>query len=154
VIDTPAIVQTEAQLIALLPLKVPRAEIRAVMGPTLAELRQAIAAQGIATVGPWFTHHLKIDPRQFDFEICLAVAAPIAAAGRMKPGQWPAMKVARTVYRGPYEGLGSSWGEFDEWISAQGHKPAADLWERYLAGPESSTDPADWQTELNRPLVD
>jgi hypothetical protein len=28
------------------------------------------------------------------------------------------------------------------------------LWECYLSGPESSTDPAAWSTELNRPLLD
>jgi len=27
-----------------------------------------------------------------------------------------------------------------------------DLWEVYVAGPESGPDPATWRTELNRPL--
>jgi hypothetical protein len=39
------------------------------------------------------------------------------------------------------------------WIDANGHTPRADLWERYLVGPETSDNPADWQTELNRPLA-
>jgi effector-binding domain-containing protein len=64
------------------------------------------------------------------------------------------MKVARTVYHGPYEGLGDAWGEFMEWIEANGHTPAPDLWECYTAGPESNPDPAAWRTELNRPLID
>jgi effector-binding domain-containing protein len=63
------------------------------------------------------------------------------------------MRVARTVYRGPYEGLGTAWGEFNAWIAANGHTPAPDLWECYVAGPESSPDPATWRTELNRPLI-
>lgn len=63
------------------------------------------------------------------------------------------MRVARTIYRGPYEGLGSAWSEFDAWIAAHGHTPAADLWECYAAGPESSPDPASWRTELDRPLI-
>jgi hypothetical protein len=29
----------------------------------------AVAAQGIAPAGPWFTHHLRMDPATFDFEI-------------------------------------------------------------------------------------
>jgi effector-binding domain-containing protein len=61
--------------------------------------------------------------------------------------------VARTVYHGPYEGLPGAWPELDAWISAQGRKPAGFLWEVYLAGPESSADPAQWRTELNRPLA-
>jgi hypothetical protein len=42
-------------------------------------------------------------------------------------------------------------GEFRDWIAANGQKPAPDLWEIYLSGPESSPDPATWRTELNRP---
>ena len=93
-------------------------------------------------------------PDIFDFEISVPVTAPVAAAGRVKPGQWPAMKVARTLYHGPYEGLGEAWGEFMDWIKANGHTPRADLYECYVAGPESSPDPATWRTELNRPLTD
>ena len=59
--------------------------------------------------------------------------------------------VAQTIYHGPYEGLGSAWGEFDSWIVARGHPRAP--WECCLAGPEANPDPATYRTELNRPLV-
>jgi effector-binding domain-containing protein len=131
---------------------IPRSEIQKVMGPGLQELKAALDVQGIKAVGPWFTHHLKMDPKVFDFEICLPVAKPVAAAGRVKPGRAPAAKVARTVYHGPYEGLGAAWSEFGEWIEAQGLTPAEDRCECYLAGPESGPDPAKWSTELTRPL--
>ena len=153
-IDPPQIVRTTAQLTARIPLTVPRAEIRHVMGPGLAELMAAVAAQGLTPAGPWFTHHLRMDPNVFDFEICVPVPSLITPSGRVQPGEWPAMTVARTVYHGPYEGLPAAWGEFDAWIASHGHKPAPDLWERYVAGPESSPDPAAWRTELNRPLID
>jgi effector-binding domain-containing protein len=152
-LDTPQIVQTAAQLSAVIHLTVPREEIRNVMGPGLAEVRAVLAAQGIAPAGPWFTHHLRMDPDTFDFEICVPVTVPVSAMGRVKPGQLPAARVARTVYHGPYEGLGAAWGEFMDWIAAEGHTPAPDLWECYVAGPESSPDPATWRTELNRPLI-
>jgi effector-binding domain-containing protein len=152
-LSKPGIVETAEQLTAVIRLTIPRAEIRNVMGPGLGELRGAVAAQGIAPTGPWFTHHLKMDPATFDFEIGLPVAAPVAAAGRVRPGRLPAARVARAVYHGPYEGLGAAWGELGAWITAAGHTPAADLWEVYVAGPESSSDPANWRTELNRPLI-
>jgi effector-binding domain-containing protein len=152
-IDTPHITQTAAQQTAIIHLTIPREEIRNVMGPGLGELMAAIAAQGIAPAGPWFTHHLRMDPDTFDFEIGVPVTAPVTAAGRMKAGQLPATKVARTIFHGNYEGLGAAWGEFDAWIAAQGHTPGADLWECYVAGPESNPDPATWRTELNRPLT-
>ena len=152
-LDKPEIIQTAAQPTAVLRLTIPRAEIQNVMGPGYREVMAAVAAQGIATVGPWLTHHLRMDPDVFDFEICVPVATPISASGRVKPGELPAATVARTVYRGRYEGLPAAWGEFMAWIAAQGHTPAPDLWEIYAAGPESSPDPANWRTELNRPIT-
>jgi effector-binding domain-containing protein len=94
-----------------------------------------------------------MDPKVFDFEICVPVKAKVKATGRVKPGTLPARKIARTVYHGPYEGLGSAWGEFNEWLKANGHAPAPDLWECYVAGPETGSDPSTWRTELNRPLT-
>ena len=152
-LDTPQITQTAAQLTAIIHLTVPREEIRNVMGPGIGEVMAAVAAQGIAPAGPWFTHHLRMDPDTFDFEVGVPVTAPVVAVGRVKAGQWPAMKVARTVYHGEYEGLGAAWGEFMAWIAAQGLTPGPDLWECYAAGPESSPDPSTWRTELNRPLT-
>lgn len=152
-IDTPEITQTTTRLTAIIPITVPRNEIQKVMGPGIGELMATLATQGIAPAGPWFAHHTKMDPGTFEFEISVPVATPVAPAGRVQPSQWPAMKVAKTIYRGPYEGLGAAWPEFDAWIAANGHKPGPDLWEVYAAGPESSPDPANWRTELYRPLV-
>jgi len=152
-IDTPHIARTTTQLTAMIPLTVPCEEIRNVMGPGIQELMTALAAQGIAPTGPIFTHHLRRPTDSFEFEIHVPVSAPVTAAGRVLPSEWPAMTVARTVYHGRYEGLGEAWGEFIDWIEANGHLPAGDLWERYTVGPHASPDPADWRTELNRPLI-
>ncbi len=153
-IDTPQITQTCALLTASVHLTVPREEMPKVMGQGLSEVKAAIAAQGIAAAGPWFTHHLRMNPGIFDFEICVPVTAPIDPAGRVEPGRWPVTTVARTVFRGDYAGLGAAWGEFDAWIARKGFAARPDLWECYLVGPESSPDPSAWRTELNRPLVD
>ena len=82
----------------------------------------------------------------------MPVEKPIVAAGRVAPSRLPATTVARTIFHGSYEGLGAAWGEFDAWIAARGFEVGPDLWECYVAGPESSADPADWRTQLNRPL--
>src|SRR4029453_1200562 len=97
--------------------------------------------------------HLRMDPDVFDFEIGVPVASPITASGPVKPGHWPPGWGARPVYHGSYEGLGAAWGEFLAWMEAEGHTAAQDLWEVYLAGPESSDDPAMWRTQLSRPLA-
>lgn len=152
-IDTPQIVQMAAQLTAMIRLTVPRAEIQQVMGPGIQEVFATLAAQHIPPAGPWLTHHLRMDPAVFDFEICVPIKTPVTPAGRVQSGHIPAATVARTVYHGPYEGLGSAWGEFQTWMATHGHTAAADLWEVYLAGPETGSDPSQWQTELNRPLM-
>jgi len=152
-LDQPWITETSVQLTAAIRLTIPREEIRNVMGPGIAELMAAVAAQGIAPAGPVFSYHLRMDPHTFDFEIGVPVTTPVAAAGRVRPSQLPATTVARTVYRGPYEGLGAAWAEFDAWIVAEAHAPAPNLWECYVTGPAASPDPATWRTELNRPLT-
>ena len=152
-LEEPQIVQTSTQLVATIRITIPRREIRNVMGPGRAELMAAVAAQGIAPAGPWFTHHLNTEPDTFDFEICVPVTTPITATGRVKPGELPAVTAARTVYHGDYEGLAGAWIELMAWIAAQGHTPAPDFWERYLVGPESDPDPAAWRTELRRRLI-
>ncbi len=152
-IDAPQIVKTAAQPAAVLHLTVPRTEIRKVMGPGLREVMAAVAAQGVTPTGPWFTHHRRMDPDVFDFEIGVPVAVCVAPAGRVLAGALPATTVARTVYHGPYEGLGAAWDELMAWIAAQRRTPAPNLWECYVAGPESNPDPATFRTELNRPLA-
>ena len=94
-----------------------------------------------------------MDPDTFDFEVGVPIMTPLSATGRVKVSDLPAAMVARTVYYGDYEGLGAAWGDFMDWIAAEGHEPAQALWEFYVAGPESNPDPDTWRTELNRPLI-
>jgi effector-binding domain-containing protein len=154
-IDKPAITKSAEVHAAMVHVTVPRSEIQKVMGPGLGEVNATIAAQGIKPAGPWFTHHLKMDPEVFDFEICVPVKKPVSPSGRVKPGRIKAgQRVARTVYHGNYEGLGAAWGEFLAWVDSQGLKTASDLWEFYTTGPESSPDPGSWRTELVKPLLE
>lgn len=152
-LDTPNIVTTPARLTAVIRLTIPRAEIRNVMGPGMRELLATLAAQGITPAGPMFSHHFRVHPDLFDFEIGVVVPVPVAPSGRVLAGEWPAATVARTVMHGGYELLAAAWPEFDDWIAAAGRIPGADLWESYLTGPEANPDPATWRTELSRPLV-
>lgn len=151
-IDPPKIVQTPRRRTAVIRITIPREQIREVMGPAFAELAAACAAQGLSPAGPMFSHHHRMDPAVFDFEVGVPLDASIAPTGRVIAGELPAETVARTLYRGPYETLGAAWGEFQGWIQSHGHRTRPNLWECYVAGPESSPNPADWQTELNQPL--
>jgi effector-binding domain-containing protein len=150
--DTPKIVTTEAVETAVIRMKVTGEEMRQVMGPGIQELMAVVGAQGI-TAGPWFNQHHSIDDGVFDLEIGIPVTRPVEPTGRVVRGSLPAGPVARTIYRGGYEGLHAAWPELDAWVVAQGKTPGKALWQVYSKGPESSPDPAKWETELNRPLA-
>lgn len=151
-IATPQILQTKAEAAAIIHVTVLRSDMMKVFGPAVGELMAALANQAVEPVGAVFAHHLKMSPDTFDFELGVKVAARVKIAGRVRPGELPAAKVAHTVYSGPYEGLPSAWAEFNKWMRASGYEPAEDLWELYSVGPQSTPDPANWRTELNRPL--
>jgi len=152
-LDTPQIVTTDAQQTAVIPFVIPRAEMPQVMGPAFQELMTVLREQGLTPTGPWVTYHRRLDPEVFDFEVALPVATAVQASGLVRPGSVPAATVARAVLHGPYEGLAAAWGELEQWVERSGHRARGDFWERYVAGPESSSDPAQWRTELNRVLA-
>jgi len=152
-LDQPQITQSTARPAAVIRITIPRDQIMEAMGAGYSELMDTVAAQGLTPSGAWFTHHQRMDPEIFDFEIGVPVPSPITPRGRVQPGELPAARVAPTVYRGPYEGLPDAWGEFDTWINTQGLETCPDLWEIYQVGPESGADPAAWSTELNKPLA-
>jgi effector-binding domain-containing protein len=146
------VVETKALPAAVIPVSIPRSEIRNAMGPAMQELMAQIPAKGFVPAGRIFSHHLTTEPARFEFEVGIPVAGAVTPAGRVKGGELPARKVVRTVYTGGYEGLGQAWGEFDAQVKAAGHKTTGEFWEVYTTGPESGNDPGQWQTELNMVL--
>lgn len=148
-LDAPVIVQTTALLTAIIPIRVVRSDMQKMMGPGINEVIAMVKAQGIGPTGPWFANHSQITAEEFDFEICVLVSAEVAAAGRVRQGQWPAMKVAQTIYSGPHEGLGAAWSEFGVWIAAHGLSPATNFSERYIVSPKSNANSTTYRTELN-----
>lgn len=154
-LDAPSIVTVPLQHTAYIHLTVPRSSIKKEMGPAIEEVLGALREQSIAPEGPIFAHHLRTDPATFDIEVGVPVSAsaPVTPSGRLRSGHIPAAQVVRSVYTGPYEGLYNAWSELNEWIRAKGLTMAPNLWEVYLYGPESTSNPEEWRTELNRPII-
>jgi effector-binding domain-containing protein len=157
-IETPRIVETEEMRAAVIHLTVPRSELPKVVPAAIDELVQVITGQGQSPQGPLFMHHVSMSDEAFDVEVGFPVETAIAPAGRVRPGKIPAAKVARTIYQGPYEGLYGAWDAFGKRLESDGVmersrlRHAEALWERYLVGPETTSDPSRWRTELNLPL--
>lgn len=151
-LGTPHISQTVEQNTACIDLVIPRTKMMEVFGPAVDELVATLTAQGMPPAGSAFSHHFRMSPDMFHFEVGFVTAAPITPAGRVKPGRWPAQEVAHAVYYGHYDGLASAWSQFNAWMETNKLSQAEDLWEHYVAGPHSNPDPATWRTELYRPL--
>lgn len=151
-IETPQITEVPARTIAIIPVTVPRSHIHEVMGPGIQELMATVQGQGVAVTGPWFTHHLWMDPETFNFEIGVPTADAITPQGRVKPSEWPAGRMLKSAFQGDYQRLGEAWGEFDAWAAEHGLETAADLWECYVEGPETGKPASEWRTEFFRAI--
>lgn len=152
-LDVPQILRVRSQPAAVIHITVAREKIATVMDAAMEELEAALLGLRIEPTGPMFSHHLRMDPEVFDFELGLPVAEDVPELGRVHPGRLPAATVARTVYRGGYEGLGIAWEDFRGWIARNGLATAPDLWECYASDPEFESDPQGWCTELYQPLA-
>ncbi|MEO6602291.1 MAG: GyrI-like domain-containing protein [Polyangiaceae bacterium] len=152
-IETPKVMETEAQLVAAIPIQCSGAEMRTVMGPGINELRSALEKQGVKPTGAWLGHHFRMPTETFDFEIAMPVAEPVPPSGRVKMSELPAGKVARTIYHGGYEGLGGAWREFIAWAKQNELSYTGEFWEQYSVGPEEGDDSACYRTTLTLRLV-
>ena len=151
-LSAPHLATTTQQDTAVIRLRIPRREMPQVMGPAMREVLEVVRAQGIGPTGPMFSHHFQLVPGEWDFEVGVPVRTPVTPTGRVVRSEIEAQDVVRSVYRGPYEGLATAWRTFEHAIAAANHATHVDFWERYLAGPDTSADPGDWQTELSRPV--
>lgn len=145
----PEIVDTEEQVTASIHLIVPMREMSEHMDPAIEELYGMLATQGVEPTGPLFSYHHRIPTDTFDFEIGVPISGAFQESGRVKISMLPACHVVRSVYQGPYEGLGTAWQEFMSAVDEGGFPASSTFWERYVVGPADTQDPAQYQTELN-----
>jgi predicted 3-demethylubiquinone-9 3-methyltransferase (glyoxalase superfamily)/effector-binding domain-containing protein len=158
-IEAPEITHTQRQTVAVTHVTCPRDAFQPEVNLAIREILAALTAANQQPVGPMFMHHLTMSKSQFDVEVGFPISAPLQTSGRVKTSALPAARVARTIYHGPYEMLFAAWDEFgkrlarDGLVDAKHLSPIGTLWERYLVGPETTSDQRQWRTELNLPLA-
>lgn len=148
-IEDPEVLDTQEIATAIIPLVIPCRELPKTMDPAIQELIAILAKQGIDITGPMFSFHHRRPSDTFDFELGFPVAHAIKPEGRAMNGQLPAVKVVRSVYKGPYEGLAQAWPALQKWILENGHSGQERFWESYLNNPHEVKSPDDYLTELN-----
>lgn len=148
-ITPPEVINTQEIATAVIPLVVPGREMPKYMDPAIKELIKTITSQGIRITGPMFSYHHRRPSDTFDFEIGFEVSKAVEPEGRVINGKLPAVKVVRSVYQGPYDGLAQAWPELQTWVRKNGHGETGKFWERYLTNPDEVKDPKHYRTELN-----
>ncbi len=148
-ITPPEVLNTQEVITAAIPLVIPGRDMPKYMDPAIQEIIQVLAEQAMQPAGPMFSYHHRRPSDTFDFEIGFPVAKAINEQGRVIKSKLPAVKVVRSVYQGPYEGLAQAWPALQKWVRENGHGETGRFWECYLNNPNEVEDPKDYKTELN-----
>lgn len=148
-ITPPEVITTREVIAATIPLVIPGRDMPKYMDPAIQEIIKTITGQGINITGPMFSYHKRRPSDTFDFEIGFPVANAIKEEGRVINSKLPAVKVVRSVYQGPYEGLAQGWTDLQSWVRENGHGENGRFWESYLTNPDEVKDPKEYRTELN-----
>ena len=131
----------------------PMSEVASLFDGTFSALFPALAAAGVAPVGPAFSLHHRMPTDTSDLEVGIPIdrplEAPIEAGGVLiEPSSLPTGDVATRSYLGGYDGLGEAWGAFMASVVAAGRAPAFPFWEVYVTEPTPDADPATLRTDL------
>lgn len=148
-ISTPEVTTTKEVITAAIPLVIPGRDMPKYMDPAIQEIIKTLNGQGLQIAGPMFSYHHRRPSDTFDFEIGFPVSKAIKEEGRVINSKLPAVKVVRSVYTGPYEGLAQAWPALQKWVRENGHGENGKFWEAYLTNPDEVKDPKDYKTELN-----
>jgi effector-binding domain-containing protein len=130
-----------------------QAEIPGFLGRSFGLLFGHLKLLGVDPAGPPFVIYHAFGPAGMDAEVCVPVASPVSATGGVEGRVLPAMTVARTLHVGPYEDLGGAYDAVTDWIRGRGFELAGPMRERYLNGPGENVSPAEYQTEVEIPVV-
>jgi len=123
------------------------------IGKAFGELFGRLGLLGVSPAGPPFVIYHQFGPHEVDAEVCVPVSGPVEASGRVQARTIPAMTVARMLHVGPYEELGGAYITLDAWIERGGLEAVGPLQERYLNGPGDNVTPAEYQTEIEIPIL-
>jgi len=137
---------------AVVRLACPTPQIADAFSVAMPEVLDCIARQGSSVAGAAFARYFDYVPERAEFEAGVPVSTPIAAQGRVEPGRLPGGRVARSVHRGPYDGLQHAHDAIGDWVLAHDHDPAGPVWEVYVKGPQHGEDSSRWETEVVWPL--
>ena len=123
------------------------------LGAAFPELFTHTGTHGVVVTGHPFVIYHAFGPDAIDAEVCVPVAGPAPEAGRITAHALPAETVVRTLHVGSYDELGQAYAALETWATDHGYVSAGPHRERYLNGPDATSSPADYRTEIDLPVV-
>jgi effector-binding domain-containing protein len=112
----------------------------------------ALAAEGLYPYGAPYGKYYGRVGSLLDVEAGFPVAATIEDAGGVRAGTLPGGRIVEADHHGSYDSLEDTYAAIERFCSDSALKPAPVMWERYLVGPDSESDPAKWLTRVCQPV--
>ncbi|HRK04740.1 MAG TPA: GyrI-like domain-containing protein [Chlorobiota bacterium] len=147
-LSEPNVVDLPEVSTATIHLTIPLTEMHVHMDAAIQEILQVVMGQNAQVLGPLMAYHHRMPTDSFDFEIGFPIGAPITEQGRVKNSIVPASKAMTASLTGPYEQLPDAWRQFMARVDDSGHSKRGTFCETYSRGPESTTYPEEFRTDL------
>jgi len=142
-------VELPEQHTAVLRDKVATDELPAFFARAFSATAAVLGQQGQVPAGPPFGLYHGMPTSVVDVEAGFPVATPVAPDGEVVPGTLPAGQAVEAVHVGPYDTMGETYSQVEQWMVGQRLVPGPVVWESYLSDPEREPDPATWRTVIH-----
>jgi effector-binding domain-containing protein len=147
------IVDTDERPTAVLRAQVPVAELPTFFQKAFGATWNALRKQGLSPTGPPFALYHGIPTRSVDVEVGFPVTASPQPEGEVAPSTLPGGRAVEAVHVGPYDTMGETYGQVEQWMVAERLQPGPVMWESYLSDPQAEPDPATWRTLIHWPVA-
>jgi len=147
-----------AQPVLVVRRRVRHDEIARTIAAELPKVFVHAQQRGIAIADYPITRYLETSVGLVTLETGMRVTAhsgewtAAASAGDVLAETLPGGPAAATIHSGPYDQLRAAYAALEEWIAANGFRPAGAPWEAYLNDPADHPNPLDWKTEVCWPV--
>jgi AraC family transcriptional regulator len=133
--------------------RIAHTEIAATIGQCLPAVFAHAQRAGIPLAGPPFARYVEMGRGLMTIECGMPIASASPDDGEIEAIELPGGPAAVAIHTGQYDKLGDTHAALEAWIEAQGLRAGGPPWEVYVTDPGEHPDPANWRTEVIRPLA-
>ena len=132
---TPALVELQPQITAVVRARVPRAGLSAFLGEAYGHLSAEIAQSPSRIVGAPFGKYTPVGD-EFDVEAGFPVDAPLPPTPRTATGRLPGGQALTLLHVGAYDHVHTAYATGYEWMLEHHYEADGEPWESYLDEPD------------------